>query len=77
MIDNRTGATGMIGSGFVASAPPDGYTVLYGTTPSRPRCCSPSSPSIRGAISSPCSRRSRCPSCCWCIPRSPKTRLPR
>jgi tripartite-type tricarboxylate transporter receptor subunit TctC len=33
VIDNRTGATGMIGSGFVASAAPDGYTVLYGTTP--------------------------------------------
>jgi tripartite-type tricarboxylate transporter receptor subunit TctC len=33
VIDNRTGATGMIGSGFVASAPSDGYTVLYGTTP--------------------------------------------
>jgi tripartite-type tricarboxylate transporter receptor subunit TctC len=33
VIENRTGATGMIGSGFVASAAPDGYTVLYGTTP--------------------------------------------
>jgi len=33
VIDNRTGATGMIGSGYVASAAPDGYTILYGTTP--------------------------------------------
>jgi tripartite-type tricarboxylate transporter receptor subunit TctC len=33
VIDNRTGATGMIGSGFVAAAAPDGHTVLYGTTP--------------------------------------------
>ncbi|MDB5414043.1 MAG: Tripartite-type tricarboxylate transporter, receptor component TctC [Rubritepida sp.] len=33
VIENRTGATGMIGSGFVASAPADGYTILYGTTP--------------------------------------------
>lgn len=28
VIDNRTGASGMIGTGAVAKAPPDGYTVL-------------------------------------------------
>jgi tripartite-type tricarboxylate transporter receptor subunit TctC len=28
VIDNRGGASGMIGSGVVASAPPDGYTLL-------------------------------------------------
>ncbi len=33
VVDNRTGATGMIGSGYVATQPADGYTVLYGTTP--------------------------------------------
>jgi len=33
VVDNRAGATGMIGSGFVATQPADGYTVLYGTTP--------------------------------------------
>ncbi|MBS7811792.1 Bug family tripartite tricarboxylate transporter substrate binding protein [Roseococcus pinisoli] len=33
VIDNRAGATGMIGSGHVATQPADGYTVLYGTTP--------------------------------------------
>lgn len=29
IIDNRAGASGMIGSKFVADAKPDGYTVLY------------------------------------------------
>ncbi|MBR0650616.1 tripartite tricarboxylate transporter substrate binding protein [Roseomonas terrae] len=33
VIDNRTGATGMIGSAAVATAAPDGTTILYGTTP--------------------------------------------
>ena len=33
VIENRTGATGMIGAGAVAAAAPDGYTVLYGSTP--------------------------------------------
>ncbi len=28
VVDNRTGASGMIGTGAVAKAPPDGYTVL-------------------------------------------------
>ncbi|MCC6534411.1 MAG: tripartite tricarboxylate transporter substrate binding protein [Burkholderiales bacterium] len=28
IVDNRTGASGMIGTGFVAKAAPDGYTVL-------------------------------------------------
>ncbi len=30
VIDNRTGATGTIAAGFVALAPPDGYTLLMG-----------------------------------------------
>ncbi len=33
VIENRGGATGMIGSGSVAAAAPDGTTILYGTTP--------------------------------------------
>ncbi|SDE56072.1 tripartite tricarboxylate transporter substrate binding protein [Belnapia rosea] len=33
VVDNRAGATGMIGSGYAASQPADGYTILYGTTP--------------------------------------------
>ena len=32
LIENRAGATGAIGSEFVAKAPPDGYTMLMGTT---------------------------------------------
>ena len=32
IIDNRVGATGAIGSEFVAKAPPDGYTMLLGTS---------------------------------------------
>ncbi|MDR6885859.1 MULTISPECIES: Bug family tripartite tricarboxylate transporter substrate binding protein [Variovorax] len=30
MIDNRTGATGLIAADFVAKAPPDGYTLMMG-----------------------------------------------
>lgn len=32
VIDNRPGASGMIGADIVAKAPPDGYTVLLGST---------------------------------------------
>lgn len=28
VVDNRAGATGMVGSAYVAKAPPDGYTIL-------------------------------------------------
>ncbi len=32
VIDNRPGANGMIGMSLVAKAPPDGYTIVIGTT---------------------------------------------
>jgi len=33
IVENKPGASGTIGAGFVAKAQPDGYTVLYDTTP--------------------------------------------
>lgn len=32
LVENKTGASGMIGNDFVAKSPPDGYTVLLGIT---------------------------------------------
>lgn len=33
VVENKAGASGMIGAGYVAKAAPDGYTVLYDATP--------------------------------------------
>ena len=32
VVENRLGAAGTLGAGFVAKSPPDGYTLLFGTT---------------------------------------------
>jgi tripartite-type tricarboxylate transporter receptor subunit TctC len=31
-VDNKAGATGIVGANFVKAAPPDGYTIMVGTT---------------------------------------------
>ncbi len=33
VVENKAGASGMIGAGYVAKAAPDGYTMLYDATP--------------------------------------------
>jgi len=33
VLETRTGASGIIGTGFVAQSKPDGYTLLINTTP--------------------------------------------
>lgn len=33
VVENKAGASGMIGAGYVAKATPDGYTMLYDATP--------------------------------------------
>src|SRR5690606_13907757 len=33
VMENRVGASGIIGTGFVAQSKPDGYTLLINTTP--------------------------------------------
>jgi tripartite-type tricarboxylate transporter receptor subunit TctC len=53
VIENKPGATGMIGAASVAKAPADGYTVLFGAasemaTPACSRTC----PTIRAPTSS-------------------------
>ena len=56
IVDNRSGASGTIGTGIAARSAPDGYTLLI--TPSRSsraRSCSKAPATIR----SPISRRSR------------------
>ena len=53
VIENKGGANGMIGTTFVAKAPPDGYTLLMttGSFTANPSRSAPSRPTTRSRIS--------------------------
>ena len=52
VIENKAGANGIIGTGFVAKAPPDGYTILMttGSFTANP-AVDPRPPTMRSRIS--------------------------
>lgn len=57
IVENRPGGTGVIGTQAVRQSPPDGYTLLFTSTPGMcwGRCCKTRAHSMQ----SPISRRSR------------------
>ena len=73
VVENRTGAGGTIATGFVAAAPPDGYTLLQMTA------AETAQPALRKKMAynwkrtwRPSRSQRSAPSCWSCILRSPR-----